>query len=711
MKFHFHFTKSSGSEIRNGIVSLFCFLLFVWPRPGLQAQTQAQIDSIRAASDTANLTVLELKYDSMWTTDHSAAISVAGLKGFTVATNATDSVRWELQWISADSIPVYSQIDNIISAQSISTNEVHTGGGAGLSLDGSGFRVGQWDGGAAMLSHPEYSGRVATGDLTITNNFHATHVAGTILGSGANASAKGMAPAATMTFYSFNNDATEMTAEANSGLILSNHSYGFITGWTKGDFGAGQGDYWFGSPGISATEDFRFGFYSASTKTWDVISNNAPFYLIVKSAGNDRAEGPAPGSSHFVVPAGGSDWVTSTDTRDLDGGTGGFDCIEEKAVAKNILTVGAVNDIAGGYTQPSDVVATSFTSFGPTDDGRIKPDIVANGSCLLSAWDGTAMFGCTGNCSGQNYCSISGTSMSAPSVTGSALLLQQHYAATHFGELMFSSTLKALIIHTADEAGPANGPDYKFGWGMMNTEAAANMITADVGTSVIIQEITISNGSSYSLNFTHDGTASPTMKATIAWNDPAGTPGPPALDPTTPMLVNDMDLLIIREDNANFLPWILDKANPTANAVNADNTVDNVEQIYLVAPLAMDYELKITHKGTLTGNSQMVSLILTGFDSFVGITKNGVGDKVDVEVYPHPLTSASVLEVNVPSKSEEFEVRILTAMGQEISRHPLKNGLNQIALPADEFESGIYFYEVEQSGNQVENGKFVVVNK
>lgn len=65
--------------------------------------------------------------------------------------------------------------------------------------------------------------------------------------------------------------------------------------------------------------------------------------------------------------------------------------VSPPSIAKNTLTVGAVNDITAGYATTADVVMSSFSSWGPVDDGRIKPDIVANGVSLTSAGDdGTA---------------------------------------------------------------------------------------------------------------------------------------------------------------------------------------------------------------------------------------------------------------------------------------------------------------------------------
>ena len=94
---------------------------------------------------------------------------------------------------------------------------------------------------------------------------------------------------------------------------------------------------------------------------------------------------------------------------------------------------------------------------GPTDDGRIKPDISAKGGKHVFLYWSIKRF--------SSYArNFSGTSMSAPNVSGSLLLLQQHYNDLN-GEYMLASTLRALALHTADEAGFAPGPDYRFGLG------------------------------------------------------------------------------------------------------------------------------------------------------------------------------------------------------------------------------------------------------
>ena len=196
--------------------------------------------------------------------------------------------------------PLYRITHNLNGAQTIGTNRVWTGGNSGLQLDGQGMTLGIWDSKAVRTGHQAFGGRVSVIDGTTSNSNHATHVGGTMIGSGTGQStAKGMAPSAGLRSFDWNDDVTEMATEGAAGLLVSNHSYGLITGWAWGDFGDFGSDewYWYGAPGD--TIDYNFGRYSEESADWDQVAFNAPNYLIVKAAGNSRGYGPAPGTTHY----------------------------------------------------------------------------------------------------------------------------------------------------------------------------------------------------------------------------------------------------------------------------------------------------------------------------------------------------------------------------------------------------------------------------
>ncbi|EAY31372.1 peptidase families S8 and S53 domain protein [Microscilla marina ATCC 23134] len=512
----------------------------------------------------------------------------------------------ELQGFSQFGTPIYNITTNDIATQSISTDRLHNE----LELTGAGLTLGIWDGGAVKVTHQEFAvnglSRVTQEDGGVGNligRSHATHVAGTLVASGVQPRAKGVAPMARLNAYDWTNDLAEMTAEAARGLLLSNHSYGWVHGWSYN--GRERRWQWYGAPQISEVEDYNFGFYTDKAQALDRIAAGAPNYLICWAAGNDRNEGTRNVQRTGHINVNGR-WVFSRQRRNVDGNNG-YDCIGSQGTAKNVLTVGAVNDVAGGYKTSADVVQTSFSSWGPTDDGRIKPDLVANGMAVYSS-------NVTARDINNEYINKSGTSMATPTVTGSLGLLQRYYHQRNNNTYMRSATLKALAIHTTDEAGPANGPDYQNGWGLMNAKKAADVIT-NRNISALIQEQTLNNNGRYTTNVNAVG--GEPLSATIVWTDVPGTPVAPALDPANRMLVNDLDILITHRNEAGVvtthLPWILDPANPANAATRGDNSRDNVEKIFIANPVAGTYTITVTHKGALHNNAnQAFSMIVTG---------------------------------------------------------------------------------------------------
>jgi len=526
--------------------------------------------------------------------------SLAALYNIPLRKEFQDGKVIELQRFENGIPSYYTTNSNVVSAATISSNKVYPGGGAGLSLTGNGVLLGVWDGGATRVAHQELNGRVSQMDAAVSLSDHATHVSGTMVATGVSTNAKGMSYEANLNAFDWNSDNSEMTTAAANGLLVSNHSYSTISGWIF-DFRSDNRWVWFGDTTASIVEDRNFGFYSSSTRSWDIIARNAPNYLIVRSAGNDRGESPsAQPIDHWIFKN--SQWVLTSTIRNMDGNTLGYDCISTNGNAKNILTVGAVNDIPSGYSNPNDVVMSTFSGWGPTDDGRIKPDIVANGVGLFSS----------SASSNTSYLTYSGTSMSSPSVSGSIGLLLQHQKNIAPTKTLLAATVKAIVIHTADESGTAPGPDYKFGWGLMNTRKAADLMTLNNtrGPSGFdIQELTLNNNDSIVIPIQTNGNQS--LRATIVWTDVQGSTSANTLNPTTLRIVNDLDLRI-KNTNSTFSPWILDPANPANAASTGDNFRDNVEQVFIQSPASGNYSIVIRHKGAISGGSQVVSLALSG---------------------------------------------------------------------------------------------------
>ncbi|MES2516644.1 MAG: S8 family serine peptidase [Bacteroidota bacterium] len=533
------------------------------------------------------------------TENYQKAVKMAQQKGWKTEMNLGNGRTFQLQGIDETGHPLYLTTEsNANAAATTRTNQLYSGGSLGLSLSGSSAavkdRLGVWDGGAVLSTHQEFGSRVKQQDNVSGSDLHATHVSGTLIAAGISAQAKGMSFGANLKAWDFNNDVTEMTAAAKD-LSISNHSYGFQAGWVYNATTNRWG--WYGNTNVSQTEDYKFGFYDTNTQSWDKIANNAPFYLIVKSAGNNRGEtGPSSGSYYFLGTS------TTDSSNAIRSKNDGYDILSTTSTAKNILTVGAIEGTAGNPpAQSSDIKISSFSSWGPTDDGRIKPDIVAVGVNLFSS----------SNASTTAYVVESGTSMSSPQTSGSLLLLQEAYANLNAGQLMRSSTLKGLVLHTADDAGNV-GPDYIYGWGLLNMEKAAKVIL-NSDKSYSLTERTLASGGIFTQSVTASGKGA--LTATICWTDPEASVysvSAANLNNRTPKLVNDLDIRISDGTN-NFLPFILNPDKPADLATKGDNIRDNVEQILIPdAVPGKTYTLTINHKGTLKNSTQDYALIISG---------------------------------------------------------------------------------------------------
>ncbi|HEY1215941.1 MAG TPA: S8 family serine peptidase, partial [Bryobacteraceae bacterium] len=504
----------------------------------------------------------------------------------------------------------------------------------GLNLSGSSAnmkgKIAVWDEGLVRPTHVELAGRVTQADGSTTLSDHSTHVSGTLIAAGVNPLAKGMSYGAQLlNCYDFDDDESEMSKAAANGLLVSNHSYADIAGWYFDD-SQNRWEFW-GAPGD--TVDNKFGLYDQDAQIWDSIAYNAPFYLIAKAGGNNRGEtGPDVGQPYWRMNSSGT-FVNSGNRPAGISDNSGYNTIATYGNSKNILTLGAVNPIPGGYGQPSDVVLADFSSLGPSGDGRIKPDVVADGVNVLSSI----------STADNAYDIYSGTSMATPATAGSSFLLQEYYQKLHGGAFMHSATLKGLLIHTADEAGNAPGPDYAFGWGLIDMKRAASVITSDNTDQSQRMIEGVLNGTTPSATYNVTASGKTALVATLCWTDPPAAP----VNVTASMhnyvdtgrkLINDLDLRIVDNTTGKtYFPWTLDRTHPGAAAKKADNIRDNVEKVELGDSLVpgRTYTITVTHKGTLARGQQAYSLLYSGGGGTAVCAANSAGtgptiDKVTI---------------------------------------------------------------------------------
>lgn len=534
------------------------------------SQTRSDVEKITKNYDLNKLKSLSKELKTNFAKEKQKALVMARQKGWPVKIMNANGSFQELMKVTKDGYPIYYQTYNVDAAVSTRTNWLHNNGGLGLNLEGQGMTAYVWDGGPARITHQEYDGpggenRYSIGDGSVINgnSFHGAHVAGTIMASGVDPDAKGMAPHAKVIGHEWTDDYAEMTAALPSGMLLSNHSYGFNSG---------------------IVPDWYFGAYIDDSRTLDEIMYNAPYYLHVKAAGND----------------GNSDNLNADP---LDGNSA-YDKLTGDATSKNNLVVANAHDATidtEGNLVSVDIRITS--SEGPTDDLRIKPDIAGNGVGLYSTFEDAD----------DHYGNIGGTSMAAPNVMGSLLLLQQHHNNVH-GSFMKAATLKGLALHTADDAGD-NGPDAVWGWGLMNAKKAAETIS-DRGLYSEILELELSEGETYTLKIKADE-VNPLI-ASISWTDVPGPENTGTANDETPVLVNDLDIRVTNSTDT-FLPW---KLTGIETNEKGDNIVDPFERVDVGVGTG-EYTVTVSHKGTLTNGSQHFSLILTGVVSdFVITTTN-----------------------------------------------------------------------------------------
>jgi subtilisin family serine protease len=407
---------------------------------------------------------------------------------------------------------------------------------APYGLDGSGVTVLVYDTGTARFTHVDFGGRLVAGDTSGIAG-HATHVSCTVAGSGLASGGlyRGMAPGATVYSYGFDYDGSGIFLYTNPGDLEDDYDEAINA------YGADIANNSIGTN--TCANGFPCGItgdYGVTSALIDAIvggSLGAPF-RVVWANGNERGCHACPNEHE-----------------------NGYHSTAPPACAKNHITVGALHS--------NDDSLTGFTSWGPADDGRIKPDLAAPG-CQRD--DDRGVTSCSG-LTDTAYASACGTSMAAPTVTGLAALLLQDFRARYPGRPdPAGATVKALFVHNAHDLDPP-GPDYKAGFGSVRV-----VPTIDFMRSGHFFEATVDQGASYAalVGVTPEDAL---LKVTLAWDDVPGTPN------VTPALVNDLDVRVRDPEGVLYYPWTLDPTAPSApaTATRADH-VNNIEQVLVEAP-------------------------------------------------------------------------------------------------------------------------------
>ena len=625
------------------------------------SQSIEQRQKITSGYDLRKLKELQAQFSNEFFANYNKALEAARLNNWPLRFKNDNGAISELQGINEDGTPIYYIADNAGSAITSRANKLYPGGSLGLNLTGQGMFAGVWDSSHARADHLDLAGRVFVFDPADgTTAEHSTHVTGTIMSSGEhsgkNSPGKGIAYEASVWTSEWTDDLAEMTDAAAQGMLLSNHSYGLAAG----------------SDGTGIPL-FAYGAYISATKSMDDLIFSAPYYQPVVSAGNGR-----------------------NDIQQLENPTkAGHDLLSKYGTAKNTIVVAAVFPVTN-FTGPTFIKMSGFSNYGPTADNRIKPDISDKGVAVWSTTD----------VSTTSYASLQGTSMASPGVTGTLLLLQQHYSNVYSDlpvPYMKNATLRGLMCHTADEAGDYDGPDSRFGWGLINAEKAAQTITKSKVNQSMIAELTLNQGETYSKNI--NVTSGEPLMATIAWTDKSGKANNGVVDLTTPVLVNDLDIRITKNGGDVYFPWKLNDFTATPfesdivdlPAVKGDNIVDNIEKVQVDSPSG-DYTVTVTHKGVLSGGKQDFSLILTGSDLSLRVNEN---DFQVFDVWPNP--AKEVLNISLQSDiSNEAYVTLYDIEGKRIVNKKLDttDGAFNARLDLNSLSQGMYLVKIDQGDKQ-----------
>jgi len=383
---------------------------------------------------------------------------------------------------------------------------------APYNLTGINVVIGQWESKHPDSNHVDLSGRVMNVNDTWPVGDHATQVAGTMVGNGAllaNRQYRGMATDTSVVSYHTWDTVSDLRTQYQQAVNMY---------------------------------DIDIANNSWGKVEWHVYKDYA--------AALDAIVRGALGKPISMVWAAGNE--------------GGWGTILCTGVAKNVVTVGATNS--------DDNTLWPWSNKGPTEDGRIKPDLVApgceaDGGSIWSTLPAPDYYG--GAC---------GTSLAAPSVSGTMALILEDWRATH-GNDPLPATIKAILLHTARDLGNS-GPDYVHGYGLIDGKKSIDRVRADTLDETIVEDMVLQQGQR-DLYAVQVAPATAELKVTLVWDDW------PAEPLAAHALVNDLDLVVTGPDGTQHYPWTLDPREPNdpARQTQADHT-NNVEQVSVAEPEA-----------------------------------------------------------------------------------------------------------------------------
>jgi hypothetical protein len=229
--------------------------------------------------------------------------------------------------------------------------------------------------------------------------------------------------------------------------------------------------------------------------------------------------------------------------------------LDSPATGKNVIATGASENTTNYYAELYDLYAdgpdtiADFSSCGPCEDGRIKPDVVAPGTWIASMASSAAPdeAAIAWTVIDNYYVYMGGTSMSGPAAAGGAAAFVQYYKSMHTNAIPSPALVKAALINSASElnesdGGPGPIPNFQEGWGRVTL---TNLIESQRNFQMLDQTVLLTTGEVYQQH-TFVGNSNQSLKITLAYTDVAGFPG------AIPALVNDLDLEVVGPDGTLY---------------------------------------------------------------------------------------------------------------------------------------------------------------
>src|SRR6266511_1343970 len=196
--------------------------------------------------------------------------------------------------------------------------------------------------------------------------------------------------------------------------------------------------------------------------------------------------------------------------------------------------------------------------------------------------------------------------MATPVASGSIALLVEDYRAHYNGQDPPPSTMKGLLVHTADDLDDDTswynkGPDFASGYGRVQIKNAVEQLRQQ---GFLVGQVGDRGTNQYLLPVPEGTTA---VKLTLVWDDPA------ALENAAIALVNDLDLILLDPQGQRYYPWTLDPANPSAPASrNREDHLNVIEQVVAdESPTAGDWVVQVSGRSVPVAAPQKYTLLFT----------------------------------------------------------------------------------------------------